>query len=150
MNKSGKGHIFFILLIPVFIIAALIVVDTIIGMTENKKYRHDTEEIIKEVYNDKKIPYNKYYDEIKKRYERKGYKTERLVVEANDYRIYVENEHVYFGLFTSLSKRGEEVEFTFFNIEYLTFRLKKNSKLFLKVEAKKAYDSEELEFVYSK
>lgn len=149
MNNNGKGNIIFILLIPVFIICVLVIVDTIISYTQTKTYKEVTERIIKEVVENEELTYEDYYDEIKRSYERRGYKTERLVVEADEYKIYVENEHVYFGLFTSVGKQGEEVEFTFFNIEYLTFKLKKNSKTFIKLEAT-LDENNKLEFEYIK
>jgi len=149
MDNKGKGNIVYILLIPVFLILFLIITDTVISYTQTKTYKEVTERVIEEVRTNENITYDDYYIEIKKAYERRGYNTERLVVEANEYEVYVENEHVYFGLFTSLGKRGQEEEVTFFGIEYLTFKLKKNSKTFVKVKAK--YNNEDkLEFEYIK
>ena len=39
MNKNGKSNILFIILIPFFLILALIIVDTIISYSENKTYK---------------------------------------------------------------------------------------------------------------
>ena len=147
MNKNGKGNIIFIILIPVFLILTVIIVDTIIGYTQTKTYKEVTERIIKEVMNEEDINYDEYYNEIKKRYDRRGYKTDRLVVEADSFKVYVENEHVYFGLLTSFSNKGEDIEIRLLGIEYLTFKLKKNSKTVIKVEAKYNYE-DELQFEY--
>jgi len=149
MNNNGKGNAFYILLIPIFVIAAVIVTDTVISYTQNKTYKEVTERIINEVSNNEELGYDDYENEIKKAYERRGYKTVRLVVEASEEKIYVENEHSYFGLLTSFKENGEEFEFSIFNIEYLTFKLKKNSKIFVKVNA--TYDEDnKLVFEYTK
>ncbi len=136
MNNKGKGNALFILLIPLFIFLALVISDTVLRFSEEKRFKSDTEEIINEVMDNEEIDYKDYYKEIKKLYERKKYKTDMLVVEADQYNIHVENEDVFFGLFTSLSKTGEEFEVKIFNIDYLTFKLKKNSRFMLKVDVK--------------
>ena len=136
MNNKGKGNALFIVLIPLFIFLALVISDTVFIFCEEKKFKSDTEEIINEVMDNEEIDYKDYYKEIKKLYERKKYKTEMLVVEADQYNVHVENEGVFFGLFTSLSKTGEEFEVKIFNIDYLTFKLKKNSRFMLKVDVK--------------
>lgn len=136
MNNKGKGNALFIVLIPLFIFLALVISDTVFRFCEEKRFKSDTEEIINEVMDNEEIDYKDYYKEIKKLYERKKYKTDMLVVEADQYNVHVENEGVFFGLFTSLSKTGEEFEVKIFNIDYLTFKLKKNSRFMLKVDVK--------------
>ena len=146
MNKNGKGGIIFIILIPIFLILALIIVDTFISYMENKKFKSITESIITETMNRNDLYYDDYYDNIKRSYERNNYDTDMLLVEANDYELYVENEHNYFGLFTSLKnytyKQGE------IKIFGVTFKVKRNSKLFIKVTAKD--DNGKIEFFYTK
>lgn len=147
MNKSGKSNIIFLILIPIILILTLIVVDTIISYTNNKTYKKVTENIIEEVISDSEISVEQYNDEIKRKYERLGYETEMLVVEANSYDVYVENEHEYFGLFSSFSNRkGTETEIKILGI---TFKVKKNSVIRLKVRATYNYD-DELKFEYTK
>lgn len=136
MNNKGKGNALFIVLIPLFIFLTLVILDTVFRFCEEKRFKSDTEEIINEVMDNEEIDYKDYYKEIKKLYERKKYKTDMLVVEADQYNVHVENEGVFFGLFTSLSKTGEEFEVKIFNIDYLTFKLKKNSRFMLKVDVK--------------
>lgn len=136
MNNKGKGNALFIVLIPLFIFLTLVISDTVFRFCEEKRFKSDTEEIINEVMDNEEIDYKDYYKEIKKLYERKKYKTDMLVVEADQYNVHVENEGVFFGLFTSLSKTGEEFEVKIFNIDYLTFKLKKNSRFMLKVDVK--------------
>lgn len=145
MNNSGKSSVLMILLIPVFLVAILIVTDTVISYSQNKSFKKVTEEVIEEVVNNENITVEEYKDEIKRVYERRGYRTVGLVVEASEDRLYVENENLYFGLFTSFKKYGEDIEFQLFGIEYLTFRLKKASKTFVKVEV--TYD-EDGELIY--
>lgn len=147
MNKNGKGGIIFIILIPLILIATLIIVDTIISYTTTKTYKKVTENILTEIINNPEIDVSEYSEEIKKSYERKGYKTEMLVVEANSYDVYLENEHEYFNLFSSLSKkRGEDGEIKILGV---TFKVKKNSVTRLKVTASYNYE-DELIFEYTK
>lgn len=147
MNKNGKSNILFIILIPIFLILALIIVDTIISYSENKTYKKITEKIIAETVEDNDIGYEEYFEEIKKKYEDNNYETDSLVVEANSYEIYVENEHNYFGLFSSLKKSFREP--TKIKILGVEFKAKKNSKTFVKVTVKKDKNNK-LEYIYSK
>ena len=147
MNKLGKSDIKFILLIPLILIATLIVVDTLISYSENKRFKTITEEIIKGTMEDDNIEYSEYYDEIKKQYERNDYDTDMLVVEANSYSVYVENEHKYFGLLSSLRNSINEKQQV--KLLGITFNLRKNSKVFVKVTAKYDYNNN-LTFEYEK
>lgn len=147
MNKNGKGGVIFIILIPLILIATLIIVDTIISYTTTKTYKKVTENILTEIINNPEIDVSEYSEEIKKSYERKGYKTDMLVVEANSYDVYLENEHEYFNLFSSLSKnRGCEGKIKILGV---TFKVKKNSVTRLKVTASYNYE-DELIFEYTK
>lgn len=147
MNKLGKSDIKFILLIPFILLATLIVVDTLISYSENKRFKTITEEIIKGTMEDDNIEYSEYYDEIKKQYERNDYDTDMLVVEANSYSVYVENEHKYFGLLSSLRNSINEKQQV--KLLGITFNLRKNSKAFVKVTAKYDYNNN-LTFEYEK
>ena len=147
MNKLGKSDIKFILLIPLILIATLIVVDTLISYSENKRFKTITEEIIKGTMEDDNIEYSEYYDEIKKQYEKNDYDTDMLVVEANSYSVYVENEHKYFGLLSSLRNSINEKQQV--KLLGITFNLRKNSKAFVKVTAKYDYNNN-LIFEYEK
>ena len=147
MNKDGKAGILFIFLIPVFLVLALIITDTLISYMENKNFKRTSEAIITEAMNNEELEYEEYYDYIKRAYERHNYDTDRLLVEANDYEVYVENEHNYFGLFTSLRnhtyKQGE------IKILGVVFKVKRNSKSFVKITAKNDLNNE-IEFFYTK
>ena len=146
LNNNGKAFILLIL-IPVFIIISLIIADTLISYRINNKFKKDTEIIIKDVINRDDLGYEEYYDAMKREYERKGYDTDMLLVQANSYEVYVENEHNYFGLFTSLrNKTNKEGKIKIFGI---VFKVRKNSKAFIKVTAKNNYDGK-LEFTYEK
>lgn len=147
MNKLGKSDIKFILLIPLILIATLIVVDTLISYSENKRFKTITEEIIKGTMEDDNIEYSEYYDEIKKQYEKNDYDTDMLVVEANSYSVYVENEHKYFGLLSSLRNSINEKQQV--KLLGITFNLRKNSKVLVKVTAKYDYNNN-LTFEYEK
>lgn len=147
MNKYGKGGAIFIVLIPIILIITLVIVDTIISYTTTKTYQKITENILTEIITNPEIEIEDYNDEIKRAYERNGYETDMLVVEANSYDVYVENEHSYFGLFSSLSNnKGDEGEIKILGV---TFKVKKNSVTRLKVTAKYNYE-DELEFEYTK
>lgn len=147
MNKYGKGGTIFIVLIPVILIVTLVVVDTIISFTTIKTYQKVTENILNEIINDPEIDAEEYSDEIKRAYERKGYETDMLVVEANSYDVYVENAHEYFNLFSSLSNgKGDEGEIKILGV---TFKVKKNSVARLKVTATYNYENK-LVFEYTK
>ena len=68
-----------------------------------------------------------------------------LVVNANDYRVSVDNEFSYFGVISSLTNRsGEDTKIEILGVE---FNVKKSSKTTLSVEAKYNYD-DELVFEY--
>lgn len=147
MNKLGKSDIKFILLIPFILLATLIVVDTLISYSENKRFKTITEEIIKGTMEDDNIEYSEYYDEIKKQYEKNDYDTDMLVVEANSYSVYVENEHKYFGLLSSLRNSINEKQQV--KLLGITFNLRKNGKALVKVTAKYDYNNN-LTFEYEK
>ena len=70
-----------------------------------------------------------------------------LVVEANSYSVYVENEHKYFGLLSSLRNSINEKQQV--KLLGITFNLRKNSKAFVKVTAKYDYNNN-LTFEYDK
>ena len=104
-----------------------------------------TENIIKEVVNNDDLYYEEYYEEIKRLYELNNYETDRLIVEADDYSILVENEHAYYGVFSSIFGNGEEEIVKLFGI--IDFKAKKGSKTIVKVEATYSEDNE-IEFEY--
>lgn len=139
MNNNGKGGALFVLLIPVFIIVVLLVVDTFISYSQNKTFKEITEIVIKEVEKNEDLDEETYREKIAKTYENFGYKTDDLLVikEYNGYTI--ENEHLYFGVFNSFLKAGVEEQVTFFDIEYLTFKIRKSSRAFVK--ARVIYDN---------
>lgn len=138
MNNNGKLSSIFMILIPIFFIVSLLIVDTLINIIENNRYKKVTESIIAGVVNNDDILASEYKDEIKKAYERQGFQTSMLVVMANDYEVHVENEHEFFGIISAFSKRkGDDEEIKIFG---LTFKIKKNSVARLSVNAK--YDSE--------
>ena len=147
MDKYGKGGTIFIVLIPIILIVTLVVVDTIINFTTTKSYQRVTENVLNEVMNNPEIDVEDYNEEIKRAYERKGYETDMLVVEANSYDVYLENEHEYFNLFSSLSnKRGDDGEIKILGV---TFKVKKNSVARLKVTATYDYENN-IVFEYTK
>ena len=69
MNNKGKSNIIFIILIPLFIVIALLIVDTVNSYSENNRYKHITENIIKDTINSD-LDSTEYYDEIKFTYEK--------------------------------------------------------------------------------
>lgn len=147
MNKNGKGGTIFIVLIPLILIVTLIIVDTIVSFTTKKNYEKVTESILTEIMTNDEIYVEDYSDEIKRAYERKGYETDMLVVEANSYDVYLENEHEYFNLFSSLSnKRGDDGEIKILGV---TFKVKKNSVVRLKVTVTYDYENN-IVFEYTK
>ena len=147
MNNNGKSGTIFIVLIPLILIVTLIIVDTLVSFTTKKNYEKVTESILTEIMTNGEVYVEDYSDEIKRAYERKGYETDMLVVEANSYDVYLENEHEYFNLFSSLSnKRGDDGEIKILGV---TFKVKKNSVARLKVSA--SYDYEDnIIFEYTK
>lgn len=147
MNSSGKSSASFLALIPLFFVISLIVIDTLFSYVENKRFKNLTENIIKEVMTNEDIDIEDYNEEIKKSYERNGYETDMLVVEANDYDVYVENEHNYFGIFSAF--RNTKSEESKIKILGITFKVRKNSVARIKVRASFNY-SDELNFEYTK
>lgn len=147
MNSSGKSSASFLALIPLFFVISLIVIDTLFSYVENKRFKNLTENIIKEVMANEDIDIEDYNEEIKKSYERNGYETDMLVVEANDYDVYIENEHNYFGIFSAF--RNTKSEESKIKILGITFKVRKNSVARIKVRASFNY-SDELNFEYTK
>ena len=146
MNNNGKSNIIFIFLIPIFFIVALIIMDTVFIYTNNKNLKGVTETIISDVMKNDEINLEDYSDEIKKAYERNGIDTDMLVVDANAYEVILENQHRYFGVFSSLSnKMGAESEVKILGI---TFKVKKNSVARIGVRAR-FNSNDELIFEYS-
>lgn len=133
MKNNGKSSIIFLILIPLILIITLIIIDTIISYGVNKKFKRDTETIIKDVLTNDELNYDEYYNEIKRLYEKKNYDTERLVVESDDYNFYLENEYNYFNLISSLKNTTNKKEYV--TILGFTFKAKRNSKAFIKVNA---------------
>lgn len=147
MKNNGKSNIIFLILIPIILIATLIIIDTLISYGVNKKFKNDTETIIKDVLTNDELNYDEYYDEIKRLYEKKNYDTERLVVESDNYNFYLENEYNYFNLFSSLKNTKNKKEYV--TILGFTFKAKRNSKAFIKVNAN--YDNMgKIIFTYTK
>ena len=145
MNKYGKGSGIFILLVPIFVIATLIIGDTLISYNQDKQFKRLTEDIIEDVANNEELYYDDYYDEIKRLYESHGYETEMLFVDVDNYKIYVENEHKYYGIFSSIFGSEKEELVKLFGV--IDFKVKKGSKIVLKVEA--TFDeNNELNFKY--
>lgn len=145
MNNKGKSNIIFIILIPLFIVIALLIVDTLNSYSENNRYKHITENIIKDTMNSD-LDSTEYYDEIKRLYKLNNYEVDSLVVDANDYEVNVINEHNYFSLLTSLKKSFNET--SEIKILGITFKVKKNSKSIIKVKANKI--DNEIKFTYEK
>lgn len=145
MNNKGKSNIIFIILIPLFIVIALLIVDTLNSYSENNRYKHITEDIIKDTMNSD-LDSTEYYDEIKRLYKLNNYEVDSLVVDANDYEVNVINEHNYFSLLTSLKKSFNET--SEIKILGITFKVKKNSKSIIKVKANKI--DNEIKFTYEK
>lgn len=145
MNNKGKSNIIFIILIPLFIVIALLIVDTLNSFSENNRYKHITENIIKDTINSD-LDSTEYYDEIKRLYKLNNYEVDSLVVDANDYEVNVINEHNYFSLLTSLKKSFNET--SEIKILGITFKVKKNSKTIIKVKANKI--GNEIKFTYEK
>ena len=145
MNNKGKSNIIFIILIPLFIVIALLIVDTLNSYSENNRYKHITEDIIKDTMNSD-LDSTEYYDEIKRLYKLNNYEVDSLVVDANDYEVNVINEHNYFSLLTSLKKSFNET--SEIKILGITFKVKKTSKTIIKVKANKI--DNEIKFTYEK
>ncbi len=94
-TKKSGGKIFFIL-IPIFIVIASFLYDNIIMVTSRKKYRLDTELIIKDVLT------NSYYEKeemVKQFYEDKNLETEQLNVKYEDDVLYIYNIHTFPAFF---------------------------------------------------
>lgn len=146
MNNRGKGAILFIILIPAFFLLSILICDTLVSYSTNKKYKIITEKIIKETFNSEYY-YDEYEDYIKKLYKRNNYEIDMLYVETDENRIYIENEHRYFGVISSLlNKSGETKEIKILGIP---FKVKKSSKTFIKVEGN-MISEDEFEFIYTK
>ena len=140
MKSSGKSNIIFLILIPLFFIISIIIVDTFVSFSQNKKFKKITENIIKDVISNDEIYEDDYYNEIKRLYQLNNYKTDNLVVDYNGYSLRIDNEHSYFGIISSLTnKRGEDTIINLFGID---FKVKKSSKVIISVEAKYNYDNE--------
>lgn len=140
MNNNGKSKIAFLILIPIFFVVSLLIVDTFVNYTQNKKFQNITEKIIRDVMNNDELYEEDYYSEIKRLYELNNYETNHLVVEVDGNIVKVDNEYNYFGIISSLTnKSGESTEIKILGVK---FRVKKGSKIIVRVEAKYNYDDE--------
>ena len=169
MNNKGFSKTRILLVIPIFLILLLLILDTFISSLETNRLRNTTMNIVKDAM-DSDISYDEYYDFIKRQYELKKYDTDMLLVEANNYTVYVENEYRYFGLFSSLKTYNyitEEVNVLGFKINVIKslkkveqkygeisilgvkFKVKRGSKAIVKLRAKRNYD-DEIEFEFEK
>jgi len=144
MNNKGKS-IINIILIPIIFIVFLIILDTYISFIQEKKFKIVTEDIIKAVMTDDEISIDDYDEQIKRLYELNKYKTDSLVVDANDYSVKVSNEHSYFGIISSITNRQGEDDII--NILGLDFKVKRCSKVIISLEARYNYE-DELEINY--
>lgn len=145
MSNNGKSNIIFLILIPLFFIISIIIVDTFVSFSQNKKFKIITENIIKDVISKDEIYEDEYYSEIKRLYELNNYETDSLVVNYDGYSLRIDNEHSYFGIISSLTNRNGEDDII--NILGIEFKVKKSSKVILSVEARYNYD-DELEINY--
>ncbi len=134
-KSSDKSKVFSLLLIPLFLVFGAIVIDTGISMYQSHKLKSDTESFINEVVSRDDLDYTEYENEIRRIYERYNYETDMLVVSASSNKIYVENEHKYSGIFTSLFYKSKEENIEEKKILGIPFHISKNSKAFVKVEA---------------
>jgi len=140
MNNNGKSNIIFLILIPLFFIISIIIVDTFVSFSQNKKFKKTTENIINDVMTNDEIYEDEYYSEIKRLYELNNYETDSLVVNYDGYSLRIDNEHSYFGIISSLTNRNGEDDII--NILGIEFKVKKSSKVILSVEARYNYDNE--------
>ena len=140
MNNNGKSNIIFLILIPLFFIISIIIVDTFVSFSQNKKFKKTTENIINDVMTNDEIYEEEYYSEIKRLYELNNYETDSLVVNYDGYSLRIDNEHSYFGIISSLTNRNGEDDII--NILGIEFKVKKSSKVILSVEARYNYDNE--------
>jgi len=145
MNNNGKSNIIFLILIPLFFIISIIIVDTFVSFSQNKKFKKTTENIINDVMTNDEIYEDEYYSEIKRLYELNNYETDSLVVNYDGYSLRIDNEHSYFGIISSLTNRNGEDDII--NILGIEFKVKKSSKVILSVEARYNYE-DELEINY--
>jgi len=145
MNNDGKSNIIFIILIPLFFIISIIIVDTFVSYSQNKKFKIITENIIKDVMTNDELYEEDYYNEIKRLYKLNNYNTDSLVVDANEYNLRLDNEHSYFGIISSLTNRQGEDDII--NILGIDFKVKKSSKVIISIEARYNYE-DELEINY--
>lgn len=145
MNNKGKS-IVNIILIPIIFIISIIILDTYINFIQNKKFKMVTKDIIVAVMENKEISIDDYDEQLKRLYELNNYETDSLVVDANEYSVKVSNEHVYFGIISSLTNKSIKDDIV--NILGIDFKVKKSSKAMVEVEAKYNYDNEiEINFI---
>lgn len=140
MKSSGKSNIIFLILIPLFFIISIIIVDTFVSFSQNKKFKKITENIINDVMTNDEIYEDEYYSEIKRLYELNNYETDGLIVNYDGYSLRIDNEHSYFGIISSLTNKNGEDDII--NILGIEFKVKKSSKVIISLEARYNYDNE--------
>ena len=91
MNRKGQTLVFFVVLIPLFIMMLAFIVDTGFLMSENTKLIGTTKTIIKDVYKKKDtIDLDK---EIKDLYEKNNIATKNLKINLNDDKLSIQNSY---------------------------------------------------------
>ena len=96
MQKTNSKAKIFIVLIPLFIIIAAFIYDNVLMSVQQKKYRIDTENIIKDVLTNS---YSEKEDIVKRLYEEKKLEVEQLNVRYENDILYIYNVHTYPAFF---------------------------------------------------
>ena len=169
MNNKGASKVRLILIIPILLLILLLILDTFINYLENKSIKKDTESILTEVLESDELEPEDYEYAIKTLLEKKKYDTDCLLIEIRRNEVYVENEHSYFGLFSSLRSYNvntDEIKILGIKFKYITgfkkinhkygeinilgvkFKVKRASKAFVRVTAKKNREGK-VEFDYT-
>ncbi len=117
MSRKTKGTWIFFILIPIFLIIAAFIYDSVIKSATEKNYRKTTENIIKDVLSNS---YNDKAEWVKKLYEEKNLETKQLNVTYQNDILYVYNVHTFpafFGLVFGIKSYRTEVNLKAYKVD---------------------------------
>ena len=106
MNNKGQSTIIFVILIPIFIIFAVLIADTAINIYNDKKLKNITEEVLTDIL-ENNVSEEKIESRARIIYEENDIDTEYLNIEiSSDKKIKIYNSTLYYSVINSIFKNG--------------------------------------------
>ena len=100
MNNKGQTLVFFIILIPLFVMLLAFIVDTGFIIIENTKLNSTTKTIIRSVYDERFD--SAINDKISKLYQKNDIDTSKLQIRVSDNKIAIKNDYEIDSIFGTI------------------------------------------------